>query len=89
MKCSRSLPSTIASTCNARFSRAIHTAASVRNPGIDLLRGLASLLVILLHLRIRLPVKDSLVADILPHWLVKALTDRGQEAVNMFFVISG
>lgn len=61
----------------------------MRNPGIDLLRGLAILLVILLHLRIRIPVKDSLVADILPHWLVKALTDRGQEAVYMFFVISG
>ena len=63
--------------------------ASTRNPGIDLLRGLAILLVILLHLRIRIPVKDSLVADILHHWLVKALTDRGQEAVYMFFVISG
>ena len=63
--------------------------ASMRNPGIDLLRGLAILLVILVHLRIRIPVKDSLVADILPHWLVKALTDRGHEAVYVFFVISG
>ncbi|MDY6948626.1 MAG: acyltransferase [Pseudomonadota bacterium] len=63
--------------------------ASMRNPGIDLLRGLAILLVILVHLRIRIPVKDSLVADILPHWLIKALTDRGHEAVYVFFVISG
>jgi len=45
--------------------------------------------VILLHLRIRIPVKDSLVVDVLPDWLVKALTDRGHEAVYLFFVISG
>jgi peptidoglycan/LPS O-acetylase OafA/YrhL len=62
---------------------------STRNPGIDSLRGLAILLVILVHLRIRIPMKDSLVADILPEWLVKALTDRGHEAVYVFFVISG
>ncbi|WP_129646957.1 acyltransferase family protein [Peristeroidobacter agariperforans] len=61
----------------------------MRNPGIDALRGLAILLVILVHLRIRIPLKDSFVADILPHWLVNALTDRGHEAVYVFFVISG
>jgi peptidoglycan/LPS O-acetylase OafA/YrhL len=64
-------------------------AASMRNPGIDLLRGVAILLVVLLHLRIRIPVKDSLVADVLPDWLVTAFTDRGHEAVYLFFVISG
>ena len=63
--------------------------ASMRNPGIDLLRGVAILLVILLHLRIRIPVKDSLIADVLPDWVVKAFTDRGHEAVYLFFVISG
>jgi peptidoglycan/LPS O-acetylase OafA/YrhL len=61
----------------------------MRNPGIDLLRGVAILLVILLHLRIRIPVKDSLIADVLPDWVVKAFTDRGHEAVYLFFVISG
>lgn len=63
--------------------------ASIRNPGIDLLRGVAILLVILLHLRIRIPLKDSFVVDALPDWLVKACTDRGHEAVYLFFVISG
>lgn len=64
-------------------------AASMRNPGIDLLRGVAILLVVLVHLRIRIPVKDSLVGDVLPDWLVRSLTDRGHEAVYLFFVISG
>jgi peptidoglycan/LPS O-acetylase OafA/YrhL len=62
---------------------------SIRNPAIDLLRGVAILLVILVHLRIRIPVKDSLVADFVPDWLLKSLTDRGHEAVYVFFVISG
>jgi peptidoglycan/LPS O-acetylase OafA/YrhL len=62
---------------------------SMRNPAIDFLRGVAIVLVILVHLRIRIPVKDSLVADLLPDWLVKVLTDRGHEAVYVFFVISG
>lgn len=72
-----------------RANTADQSRASMRNPGIDLLRGVAILLVILLHLRIRIPVKDSFVADVLPDWLVKALTDRGHEAVYLFFVISG
>jgi len=63
--------------------------AAMRNPGIDLLRGVAILLVILVHLRIRIPVKDSFVVDVLPDWLVTSFTDRGHEAVYLFFVISG
>lgn len=65
------------------------SSASMRNPGIDLLRGVAILLVILLHLRIRIPLKDSFISDVLPDWLVAVFTDRGHEAVYLFFVISG
>jgi peptidoglycan/LPS O-acetylase OafA/YrhL len=62
---------------------------SVRNPGIDLLRGLSILLVILVHIRIRIPVQDGPIDTITPDWLLNALVRSGHEAVFIFFVISG
>jgi hypothetical protein len=41
---------------------------SVRNPGIDLLRGLSILLVILVHIRIRIAVQDGPIDTITPDW---------------------
>jgi len=61
----------------------------VRNPGIDSLRGISIVLVILFHVKIRFPILKSDAADWLPHRLLRALTESGFEGVSIFFVISG
>ncbi|WP_424681413.1 acyltransferase family protein [Frateuria sp. YIM B11624] len=62
-----------------------------RNAGIDLLRGLAIVFVLLNHLglRMRIPLKTTALADVLPVRLLQALNYNGYEAVFVFFVISG
>jgi len=60
-----------------------------RNPGIDLLRGLSILFVILNHLGLRIPLKKTALADVLPPWFLSRLNYNGYEAVFVFFVISG
>lgn len=60
-----------------------------RNPGIDLLRGLSILFVILNHLGLRIPLKQTALADVLPAWFLGRLNYNGYEAVFVFFVISG
>lgn len=67
------------------------TATSHRNWGIDCLRGLSILLVVLNHLGLsfRLPLKKSALADFVPREILNALTFNGYEAVFIFFVISG
>ena len=62
---------------------------SARNPGIDLLRGIAILLVLLNHIGIRIRLLKGVLAGILPHQLLTDLTFNGTEAVYIFFVISG
>ena len=63
--------------------------APARNPGIDLLRGLAIVLVVFNHLGLRIPLKQTALADVLPAWLLSRLNYNGYEAVFVFFVISG
>ena len=63
--------------------------AGSRNPGIDLLRGLAIVLVVFNHLGLRIPLEKTALAVVLPGWLLNRLNWNGYEAVFVFFVISG
>ncbi len=60
-----------------------------RNHGIDILRGLAILLVVLHHTGLRIALKSTALADLLPKRVLGALNYNGYEAVFVFFVISG
>jgi len=60
-----------------------------RNPGIDLLRGIAIVLVVLHHIGLRIPLKKTGLGEVLPARLLSALNFNGYEAVFVFFVISG
>lgn len=67
----------------------IMTVTGARNEGIDALRGVSIILVIMLHLAIRLPLSHTALGAVLPEWLLNALCFNGAESVCVFFVISG
>src|SRR5262245_56207048 len=62
---------------------------ALRNQGIDLLRGLSIALVVMHHVDLRIRLKQTALAAILPARLLGALVHNGYEAVFVFFVISG
>ena len=64
-------------------------AAIPRNPGLDLLRGLSILLVVLHHIGLRLPLKMTALDAFVPRRILSALNWNGYEAVFVFFVLSG
>ncbi|MBV1776296.1 acyltransferase [Burkholderiaceae bacterium DAT-1] len=64
---------------------------STRNHGIDLLRGLSILFVVIHHLALpfRLPLKESPLGLLLGKRLSDAISFHGWESVFIFFIISG
>lgn len=60
-----------------------------RNHGIDVLRGISILLVILSHLGMRIPLGKSSIGSFLSPRSIDVLVGRGYDAVFIFFVISG
>jgi peptidoglycan/LPS O-acetylase OafA/YrhL len=60
-----------------------------RNPGIDCLRGLSIVFVILNHIGLRMRLSQGVLAQFLPKSFLNSLNFNGSEAVYIFFVISG
>jgi peptidoglycan/LPS O-acetylase OafA/YrhL len=68
----------------------IEPAATVRFDGVDLLRGLSIIAVILLHGQIRLLFSYSIsIRDLVPHTLMHFFFWNGGNGVTVFFAISG
>jgi peptidoglycan/LPS O-acetylase OafA/YrhL len=65
------------------------TPARFRLDGVDLLRGLCVLLVVLHHIHLRFKINKYPVNDVLPETLNQVLFWSGYYAVISFFVISG
>lgn len=62
---------------------------STNNSTIDVLRGLSIIAVIILHVNLRVPLKDVYLAAGLPKMLLSPLAFSGFYGVCVFFVISG
>jgi len=68
----------------------LHAAAApARDARIDLLRGIAILIVLLLHFSLTYRLTQSSIADFVTPTFVRALIVNGNYGVTMFFAISG
>ncbi len=67
----------------------IHTEEKDRNIGIDILRGISILFVILLHLNIHFGYTNSFLKELLPKKLFSVLFWSGFYGVVVFFTLSG
>jgi peptidoglycan/LPS O-acetylase OafA/YrhL len=63
--------------------------ATVRFDGVDLLRGISILAVILLHINIHLAFSGQSTRSLLPRWLYHLIFTNGDNGVTVFFAISG
>lgn len=71
-------------------ARPSEAAATMRFDGVDLLRGLSILAVILLHAQIRLMSSSSVsIKDLVPHPVMRLFFWNGGNGVTVFFAISG
>ena len=57
------------------------SALNARNPGIDLLRGLSIVLVVMHHTALRLPLEKGALGDWLPQRLLYGMQYDGFESV--------
>lgn len=82
-------PSTAANGSTAAPSAALASLVQGRNFRIDVLRGIAISLVLLLHFHLSYSLVDSPLAAVLPVEFIKAVARNGNYGVTMFFVVSG
>lgn len=60
-----------------------------RNAGIDTVRGVSIVLVVMHHMALRIPLEETGLSAALPRRLLLALHWDGNNAVYLFFVVSG
>lgn len=70
-------------------SEKLNSRSLTRNAGIDFLRGLSILLVLLNHIGLRIRLTQGVLGEHLPKQFLNDLNFNGSEAVYIFFVISG
>ena len=66
-----------------------NTSPANRFDGVDVLRGISILAVILLHISIRLHSVGVSLDKMMPHWTFHLLFRNGNNGVTVFFAISG